>query len=84
MIRLESIMYTTRALLIGLPIGFLMSYGVSKLFDGAAIEFGWLIPWGSVVICIVVVAALIAAIMYYSTRKIKKQNIIETIRKESF
>ncbi len=84
MIRLESIMYTTRALLIGLPIGFLMSYGVSKLFTGAALEFGWLIPWGSVVICIVVVAALIAAIMYYSVRKIKKQNIIETIRKESF
>ena len=84
MIRLESLMYTTRALLIGLPIGFLMSYGVSKLFSGAALEFGWLIPWGSVVICIVVVAALIAAIMHYSVRKIKKQNIIETIRKESF
>ena len=84
MIRLEGFMYTTRALLIGLPIGFLMSYGVSKLFEEAAMELGWLIPWGSVVICIVSVAALVALIMYYSVRKIKKQNIIETIRKESF
>ena len=84
MIRLEGFMYTTRALLIGLPIGFLMSYGVSKLFEEAAMELGWLIPWGSVVICIVSVAALVALIMHYSVRKIKKQNIIETIRKESF
>jgi putative ABC transport system permease protein len=84
MIRLESVMYTVRALLIGLPVGLLMSYGVYKLFDEAAMEFGWLIPWGAIGICIVVVAALIALIMHYSVRKIKKQNIIETIRKESF
>ena len=84
MIRLESAMYTTRALLIGLPIGLLMSYGVSRLFDEAAINIGWLIPWHSIAICIVVVAVLVAVIMRYSVRKIKKQNIIETIRKESF
>ncbi len=84
MIRLESAMYTTRALLIGLPIGLLMSYGVSRLFRGAALDLGWIIPWTSIAISIVAVAALIAAIMHYSVRKIKKQNIIETIRKESF
>ena len=84
MIRLESAMYTTRALLIGLPIGLLMSYGVSKLFEEAALNIGWLIPWHAIVICIVTVALLVAVIMRYSVRKIKKQNIIETIRKESF
>ena len=84
MIYLESAMYTVRSLLIGLPIGFLMSYGVYKLFDESALELGWLIPWHSVAICVIVVAALVALIMHYSTRKIKKQNIIETIRKESF
>lgn len=84
MIRLESIMYTTRALLIGLPIGLLISYGVSKLFEEASVSLGWIIPWQAIIICIVSVAALIAAIMHYSVRKIKKQNIIETIRQESF
>ena len=84
MIRLESAMYTTRALLIGLPIGLLMSYGVSKLFEEAALNMGWLIPWHAIIICIVTVALLVAVIMRYSVRKIKKQNIIETIRKESF
>ena len=84
MIRLESAMYTTRALLIGLPIGFLMSYGVSRLFNTASLGIGWLIPWGSVAICVITVAILIEVIMRYSVRKIKKQNIIETIRQESF
>ena len=84
MIRLESAMYTVRALLIGLPIGLLISYGVFKLFDEAAMEFGWLIPWGAIAVCVVVVAVLVALIMHYSVRRIKKQNIIETIRKESF
>ena len=84
MIRLESAMYTTRALLIGLPLGLLMSYGISRLFSEAALDLGWIIPWVAIVICIVVVALLVAVIMRYSVRKIKKQNIIETIRKQSF
>ena len=84
MIRLESILYTTRALFIGLPIGMLISYGVFKLFDGAMLGFGWLIPWWAVATSIIAVALLVASIMRYSTRRIRKQNIIETIRKESF
>ena len=84
MIRLESLLYSTRALLIGLPIGVLMSYGVSKLFTGAALQFGWLIPWESMLISVFAVAILVSLIMHYSVRKIKKQNIIETIREESF
>ncbi len=84
MIRLESIMYSSRALLIGLPIGLLISYGISKLFDSGMFGFGWLIPWNAIIISIASVAILVAAIMRYSVREIKKQNIIETIRKESF
>lgn len=84
MIRLESVLYTTRALLIGLPIGLLVSYGVYKLFDDAMLSFGWLIPWWAIIVSIASVALLVAGIMRYSTRQIRKQNIIETIRKESF
>lgn len=84
MIRLESIMYSTRALLIGLPIGLLISYGTFKLFDTAGLGFGWIIPWNAIIISVASVGLLVAAIMRYSARKIKKQNIIETIRSESF
>ena len=84
MIRLESIMYSTRALMIGIPIGLLVSYGISQLFDAAATDFGWIFPWSAIIISIVSVAILVAGVMRYSVREIKKQNIIETIRKESF
>lgn len=84
MIRLESVFYTTRALLIGLPVGMFISYGIYKLFDSAMLGFGWLIPWWAIFTSIVAVALLVASIMRYSTRQIRKQNIIETIRKESF
>ena len=84
MIRLESIMYSTRALMIGIPIGLLVSYGISQLFDAADTNFGWIFPWNAVIISIASVGILVAAIMRYSVRAIKKQNIIETIRKESF
>jgi hypothetical protein len=46
--------------------------------------FGWLIPWWAIATSIIAVALLVASIMRYSTRRIRKQNIIETIRKESF
>ena len=84
MIRLESAMYITRALLIGLSIGLLMSYGIYKLLDagGAGIEL--IIPWYAIVISILAVVILVAGTMRYSMRQIRKQNIIETIRKESF
>ncbi|MDO4219852.1 MAG: ABC transporter permease [Candidatus Saccharibacteria bacterium] len=84
MIRLESVMYSARALLIGLPIGLLISYGTFKLFDAAGLEFGWIIPWNAIIISVASVGLLVAAIMRYSVRKIKRQNIIETIRSESF
>lgn len=82
MIRLESIFYGTKSLLIGIPIGIGLSYGIYKAFAESA-EMGFLFPTSGVIISIVAVFILIAGIMKYSLNKINKQNIIETIRKDN-
>lgn len=82
MIRLESIFYGTKSLIIGIPIGIGLSYAIYKAFAEGA-EMGFLFPTSGVIISIIAVFILIAGIMKYSLNKINKQNIIETIRKDN-
>lgn len=82
MIRLESILYGLKSLLIGIPIGIILSYLVYKAVSGG-IEMEFILPINSIIISIVVVMLLIILIMRYSLSKINKQNIIETIRKDN-
>jgi len=82
MVRLESLMYVGKALIIGLPIGLLLSYGIYKSL-AEAMDFGYIFPWSAVIISILAVSALISVIMRYSVKQVEKQNIIETIRDEN-
>ena len=82
MIRLESILYGLKSLLIGIPIGIILSYLVYKAVSGG-IEMEFILPINSIIISIIVVMLLIIFIMRYSLSKINKQNIIETIRKDN-
>ena len=82
MIRLESIFYGTKSLLIGIPIGTLLSYLMFKAF-GESVDFGFIFPVSGILISIIAVFSLIISIMKYSLNKINKQNIIETIRKDN-
>lgn len=82
MIRLESLMYVGKALLIGLPLGVLLSYGFYQGYS-EAVDFGYQVPWVAIVLSIVAVGVLISAIMRYSVKQVEKQNIIETIRSEN-
>ena len=82
MIRLESIFYGTKSLVIGIPIGLVLSYFLYKAF-GINAEMDYIIPVNGILISILVVAILVGVIMRYSLNKINKQNIIETIRKDN-
>ena len=82
MIRLESIFYGTKSLLIGIPIVIALSYAIYKAFAEGT-EMGFLFPTNGVIISVVAVFVLIIGIMKYSLNKINKQNIIETIRKDN-
>ena len=83
MIRFETILYTLRALLIGLPIGILISYGIHYLLIESNISLSYQLPLVPIIISIAVVALLITFIMRYAVRQVSKQNIIETIRQDT-
>lgn len=82
MIRLESLMYSVKALAVGIPIGLLISYGFYKAMS-ATYDFGYTFPLGAIVMAVIAVAVLIWAIMRYSVNLVNKQNIIETIRSDT-
>lgn len=82
MIRLESIFYGLKSLIIGIPIGILLSYGMYTVFRNN-MEMEYILPYKSIVISIVFVAVIIGIIMKYSMSKINKQNVIETIRNDN-
>lgn len=82
MIRLESVLYVGKALVIGIPIGIVLSYLLFKAF-GIGYEMAYKLPLKAIGISIIAVAILIWVIMRFSLKKINKQNIIETIRKDN-
>lgn len=82
MIKLESIMYGAKSLLIGIPIGLFGSYEIFKSFTNS-IDFGFIVPWQAIIISVVFVFIIVGLTMQYSLNKINKQNIIETIRQDN-
>ncbi len=82
MIRLESALYSLKSLLIGLPIGILISFIIYKALANS-IDFGYVFPWRAVLVAIAAVVLLVSIIMNYSVKQVSKQNIIETIRNDN-
>lgn len=82
MINLESIMYSTKALLIGIPLGILGSFLIYKAFASGN-DFGYIFPIKAIIISIIVVYLLVSTIMYFALRKTRNENIIETIKDEN-
>lgn len=82
MIRLESIFYGTKSLIIGIPIGIMLSYLIYKIFEISLIS-KYTMPINAIIISIAFVMIIVGIIMKYSLNKINKQNIIETIRMDN-
>ena len=82
MIRLESLFYGVKSLIIGIPIGLLAGLGIFKAFSiNLATDF--VVPYSAILISIVFVFAVVWLIMRFSISKVQKQNIIETIRNDN-
>jgi len=83
MIRLESIFYCSKSLIIGIPIGIALSYLIFKVMMNGSLVMQFPMPIGAIIISIIAVLLLIWTIMRYSISKINKQNIIDTIRNDN-
>ena len=82
MIRLESLFYGIKSLIIGIPLGLLAGLGIFKAFSiNLATDF--VVPYSAIAISIVFVFAVVWLIMRFSISKVQKQNIIETIRNDN-
>ena len=82
MIRLESVFYSVKSLLIGIPLGLLGGW-VIKLMYSQYREIPYQFPWQAILISVVAVGLAVWVIMRYSIAKVRRQNIIETIRNEN-
>lgn len=83
MIKLESIFYCAKALIIGIPIGCILSYIIFKALMSGDLIIKYSLPIGAITISIIAVVLLISTIMRYSINQINKNNIIDTIRNDN-
>lgn len=83
MIRLESLMYGIKSLIIGIPLGVLGVFAIFSAFSKGSVPISFVFPWKAILISIAVVFIVVWLIMKYSISKVNKQNIIETIRNDN-
>ena len=83
MVRLESIFYGLKSLIIGIPLGTIGGYLIFLAFNANNRKYEFIFPWLAILISIVFVFAIVWLIMRFSIAKVQKQNIIETIRKDN-
>lgn len=82
MLNLECLFYGTKALLYGIPIGIFICYLLNQGFSNA-ITFIFTLPWSSIIISVIAVYIVVFITMIYSSKKVKKENIIDVLRDEN-
>lgn len=79
----ESLFFGLKSLLYGIPVGIGITILLHLSMSGIVTFDKLLLPWDSILICILGVFIIIAISMWYSARKIKKENILDAIRDET-
>ncbi|MBP3041204.1 ABC transporter permease [Bacillaceae bacterium Marseille-Q3522] len=77
-VKLESPLYGIKALLWGLPIGWLISIVFYYFLSQNVV-----LPWLETLISILAILLITATTMNMAVRKIEKENVIDMLRKES-
>jgi putative ABC transport system permease protein len=78
-LNLESVFCTVKAVVVGLPIGLLASWLIHDAMADV-VAFPFEIPWVIVAQCVIGVFVITWCVTMVSARKLRGQNIIDTIR----
>ncbi|MDD2434796.1 MAG: FtsX-like permease family protein [Bacilli bacterium] len=79
----ESLFFGLKSLLFALPISLGITYLIHRSIDDVVSYSELIIPYKSIIISIIGVFIIVLITMFYSTRKMKGENILETIREEN-
>jgi cell division protein FtsX len=79
MLNLESLLYGLKSLVIGVPLGLVLSYVMYRRITHD-VAFVFAPPWLAILLCAVGVFAITFISMRYASGKLRRRSIIETIR----
>lgn len=82
MIRFESVFYGLSSLLWGLPLSVAVAYIIYRL-QNPVVRTAFSLPWGSYAFAMGAIFVVVFATMLYSSRRFKRENIIEALREEN-
>ena len=83
MMSYECVIYGLRGLLWGLPASVVMTYVIYRITSGV-LTISFYIPWYSVAIAVGSVFAVVFATMLYAVCKLRQDDLVETLKSESF
>ena len=83
MMNYECILYGCKGLIFGLPVAVAVTYFIYRTLNGGVL-ISFYIPWYSVGIAVVSVFVVVFATMLYATRKLRKDDVVETLKNENF
>jgi len=82
MINYESIFYGIKSLLYGLPISIAVMYLIHRSMMNS-FSYGFTLPWISMIYVVAAVFVIVGSAMLYSSSKVKKENIVDTLKQEN-
>ena len=82
MLNYECLIYGGRSLAIGLPISFIFSFFIHRVIN-QMVQVDYFIPYVSILLAITMVFVVVFITMLYTTRKIRRNNVIEELRIEN-
>lgn len=82
MMNYECVIYGVKGTIYGLPVSILINWFMSRSMD-FGIQTKFVMPWGSMAIAVGSVFVVVFATMLYSMSKIRHDNTVETLRRET-